>query len=309
MSVESDLLADRRRLKRRLNLWRSLAILVVAGLLVFMVGFDRKTGGFGFARGPYIAWIDLVGVIQEDRWMQETLRDVAADPDAKALLVYISSPGGSTFGSEQLFVELRAVAAKKPVVAVIGTMGASGGYLAALAADRIYARESSIAGSIGVLFQTVEVSRLMDKMGISADQVTSGPLKGEPSPFKPLSAEARGAVQQLVNQSYDWFVGLLVARRNIPDARARELADGRIYQGREAVKLGLIDAIGGDREAVDWLERDRGVERNLPQRRLRPGPPLAGWAEQSLGVIRKVFLPERLTLDGLLSLWQPDPQP
>lgn len=308
MSLESDLLADRRRLKRRLNLWRGLAIVVIAGLLAFLVGFDRSSGRFGLARGPHIAWIDLVGVIQEDRWMQETLRDVADDADAKALLVYISSPGGSTFGSEQLFVELRAVAARKPVVAVIGTMGASGGYLAALAADRIYARESSIVGSIGVLFQTVEVSKLMEKVGVAADQITSGPLKGEPSPFKPLSPEARGAVQQLVNQSYDWFVGLVASRRNLPDARARELADGRIYQGREAVTLGLMDAIGGDREAIEWLERDRGVPKNLPQRHLRPGPPLGGWAEESLGMIRKVFLPERLTLDGLMSLWQPDPK-
>lgn len=308
MSLESDLLADRRRLKRRLSLWRGLAIVVIAGLLALLAGFDRSAGRFGISGGPHIAWIDLVGVIQEDRWMQETLRDVADDHDAKALLVYISSPGGSTFGSEQLYVELRAVAARKPVVAVIGTMGASGGYLAALAADRIFARESSIAGSIGVLFQTVEVSRLMEKVGVSADQVTSGPLKGEPSPFKPLSTEARGAVQDLVNQSYDWFVGLVAARRNLPDARARELADGRIYQGREAVKLGLIDAIGGDREAIDWLVRERGIDAGLPQHRLRPGPPLPGWAEQSVAMARKVFLPERLTLDGLMSLWQPDPK-
>ncbi len=306
MSVESDLLADRRRLKRRIAWWRGLAVLVIAALVAFLATYDPAEGRFVLRRGDYIAWLDVVGVIAEDRRLESAIRDIAKDDDAKAVIVYISSPGGSTYGAEQLFVELRKLADKKPVVAVIGTMGASGGYLTALAADRTFARESSIVGSIGVLFQTVEVSRLMDKLGISAEAITSGPLKAEPSPFKPLSDRGRVAVQDLVNKAYEWFVGLVADRRNLPMEQARQLADGRVFHGREALEAGLIDQIGGDREALDWLARERGIDRGLPYRHFPVQPVFSDLAEQGARIIGKSVFPERLTLDGLISLWHPD---
>jgi protease-4 len=306
MSVESDLLADRRRLKRRIGWWRGLAILAIAALVAFLVTFDAAEGRFVLRRGDYIAWLDVVGVITEDRRLETAIRDIAKDDNAKAVIVYISSPGGSTYGAEQLFVELRKAAERKPVVAVIGTMGASGGYLAALAADRTFARESSIVGSIGVLFQTVEVSRLMDKLGVTAEAVTSGPLKAEPSPFKPLSERGRASVQHLVNQAYEWFVGLVADRRGLAVTRARELADGRVFHGREALDAGLIDQIGGEQEARDWLAREKGIDRNLPRRLYPAEPVISGLAEQGARIIGKSVFPERLTLDGLVSLWHPE---
>ncbi len=306
MSVESDLLADRRRLKRRIAIWRGLAILGIAALVAFLASFDPTEGRFVLRRGSYIAWLDLKGVITEDRRIESAIRDIAKDSDAKALIVYISSPGGSTYGAEQVFVELRKVAAQKPVVALIGTMGASGGYLAALAADRIFARESSIAGSIGVLFQTVEVSQLMDKIGVKAESITSGPLKAEPSPFKPLSDKGRAAVQHLVDKAYDWFVTLVATRRGMDTRRARELADGRVFHGREALELGLIDEIGGDREAVMWLAREKGIDEKLPYRHFPAEPVISGFAEEGARLIGKSVFPERLTLDGLISLWHPE---
>lgn len=306
MSVESDLLADRRRLKRRVSWWRGLAILAVAALVAFLATYDANEGRFVLRRGDYVAWLDVVGVITEDRGLESAIRDIAEDDDAKAVIVYISSPGGSTYGAEQLFVELRKVAERKPLVAVIGTVGASGGYLAALAADRSFARESSIVGSIGVLFQTVEVSRLMEKVGISAEAITSGPLKAEPSPFKPLSDRGRAAVQDLVDKAYEWFVGLVATRRGMPVERARQIADGRVFHGREALDLGLIDQIGGDREALDWLAREKGIDRNLPYRHFPAKPVFSDLAEQGARIIGKSVFPERLTLDGLISLWQPE---
>ena len=126
------------------------------------------------------------------------INKILKDDQAKALLVYINSPGGSTYGSERLFKALRRVAEKKPVVAVIGTIGASGGYLTALAGDRIFAGESSITGSIGVIVQLTEFSSLMETLGVKADAITSGKLKGEPSPFKPISVGGRQNLQDMV---------------------------------------------------------------------------------------------------------------
>ncbi len=301
MAWDTDSIVDRRRLKRRLVLWRTAAIVAAAGLAVILVG--RLTGTAG--DDARVARIAVTGVIVEDRDREAALARVAAEPDVKALIVHINSPGGTTFGGEALYRGLRRVAEKKPVVAVIGTVGASGGYMAALAADRILALETSITGSIGVLWQTAEFSRLLDRLGVSAESITSGPLKAEPSPFKPLSERARQAAQDLVDETHAWFVDLVAERRGLPRDRAAALADGRVYSGRAAQAAGLIDDIGGEAAARAWLASARDIDRDLPVVDLDYGdePPLLRRVLDRL--LGKSFLPERVTLDGLMSVWHP----
>lgn len=301
MPVDSRHDPDRRRLKRRLNFWRVVTLLLVIGLgLWLFVDWQSATPG------DHIARLDITEIIVEDDRRQEAIDHIEHDPSAKALIVYINSPGGSTYGSEILYKSLRRVSEAKPVVTVIGTVGASGGYLAALAGERIFAGESSIVGSIGVMVQLTEVSELMKKVGVSATAITSGELKGEPSPFKPLSAAARENLQSMVSATYDWFLALVTDRRPIAEADARQLADGRVMIGLIAVENGLVDEIGGLQEARGWLESERGIAQGLPVRSIdysEPKPLIARLFSQMMG---KSVLSERLTLDGLLSLWQPE---
>jgi protease-4 len=301
MSLDADAIVDRRKLKRRLIVWRMAAIAAVA-TLVFVALFPVQD----FYVRDHIASLRIAGLITDDHKRLSALDKVARSPQAKALIVSINSPGGTAVGGETLYHALRRVAEEKPVVALIRTVGASGGYMAALAADRICARENSITGSIGVIVQTAEISGLLEKIGIKTEALVSAPLKGEPSAFAPLTDAARQATQELIDDSHNWFVDLLASRRGLSAEDARALADGRIFTGRQALQVRLIDSVGGMREARTWLNQDRGVPTGLPLKELVIEQGATSLLAQLLGSAEKTLLSERLTLDGLLTLWQPE---
>jgi protease-4 len=301
MSLDTDAMLDRRRLKRRLSLWRLAAVISVVALVAVALG---RFGDLG--REPHVARIDVAGIIVEDHDRLDAIEELVEDDNAKALIVRIDSPGGTTAGGESLFYALRRVAEEKPVVAVIGTLGASGGYMAALAADHIVARESSITGSIGVILQTAEISGLLDKLGITTEAIKSGPLKATPSPFEPLSDESRVATQAVVDDTHSWFVALVAERRELEQATAEGLSDGRIYTGRQALEKNLIDALGGEREAREWLAESHDISKSLPVVKVKFGEEEDLVDKFFSSLAGKTFLSERLTLDGLISLWHPD---
>ena len=297
--MDADAILDRRRLKRRLVFWRLTAALAVMALIAVGVGqyYSRDR--------THVARLSITGFIMEDIERREAIDEFVARDDVRAVIVRINSPGGTTTGSEQIYHALRRVAAEKPVVAVIGTIGASGGYIVAIAADHIIAMETSLTGSIGVLFQTAEFTGLMEKLGITPFSLKSSPIKGQPSPMEPVTEEVRKALRVLLEDSYDWFTELVQKRRKFDAAELKQVADGRVFSGRQAVKMRLIDALGGERAARRWLKESHGISPDLPTVDVR-------WGEESSLIARtldtvagKLFKNERLTLDGLLSVWQP----
>ena len=303
MSLDADALIDRKRLKRRLGLWRALAILALVAVVVVAVG---RVDGFGFLQKPHVARLTVSGVITDDRKRDEALARVANDSNVAALIVHINSPGGTVVGGETLYRSLQATAEKKPVVAVMGTLATSGGYMAALAADYILAREGTITGSIGVVLQTTDLTGLLSKLGISAEAIKSGPLKAVPSPFEPLSDEAREATMAVVTDMYNMFVDMVVEQRKLPRETVLKLADGRIYTGRQAAANGLIDGNGGEEEARQWLEEERDISKSLPVRDVRIKRGTVGWLKLVGRLTGITLFSERLTLDGLVSLWHPE---
>jgi protease-4 len=299
VALDSDLLVDRRRLKRGLHFWRAAAILIALAL-VFVA-----TGRMGPLGEDYIARVEITGIILNDRERIEALQHIAEDGRAKALLVSIDSPGGTVVGGESIYRVLRNVAAKKPVVAVMDDTAASGGYMVALGADQIFAHEATVTGSIGVIMQAAEVTEMLDKLGIKTIEIKSGPLKAQPSPFEKLTPEARRATQDVVDDIYDMFVRMTAERRRLTPERARQLADGRVYTGRQAVANGLVDRIGEQSDAVEWLIRERGVAERLPVRDVDTSRDFSSWAERLDSLARKTVFSERLTLDGLVAVWHP----
>ena len=304
MTLESDLLLDRRRLKRRLFLWRTVAVLAVvaAGLLALGRDADSVLGR------EHVARLTVAGAITEDRKLVEAVDAVARDDTARALLVVIDSPGGTVAGGEALHGAIARVAAKKPVVAVMGGTAASAGYMIAMPAERVFARESTLTGSIGVKLQVPEFSGLMEKLGIGDNSLASGALKDEPSLARKLSAPGREMLQGIVADMHDQFIEMVAAGRSMDVARVRELADGRPYTGRQALKLGLVDAIGGEREARGWLAEAKQLSIALPAREVGR----RGLAERALGDsfmglltgLLKTVLSQQL--DGAWAIWQPD---
>ena len=297
--MDADAILDRRRLKRRLILWRLLAAFAVMALIAVGVG------KFAIPSDRHVARLSIDGFISEDRQRGDAIENLIGEDDVEAVIVRINSPGGTTTGSEQIYHSLRRVAAEKPVVAVIGTIGTSGGYIVAVAADHIIARETSLTGSIGVLFQTAEFTGLLENLGIKPFTLKSSPLKGQPSPIEPVSEAVRESLKILLKDSFDWFSGLVRDRRNLDSATLAAATDGRVFSGRQAIKLRLIDGLGGEMAARRWLRESHDISEDLPVRNVRWGENagLIAWTLDTLG--GKLFKNERLTLDGLLSVWQP----
>lgn len=285
MALEPDLLLDRRRLKRQLAFWRTTLVLgVVVGLAVF---FGSGTGpASSVLGGQHVARLTLSGTISEDRRTLRLLERAARDDDMRALLVMINSPGGSVAGGEAFHSAIARVrAAGKPVVAVMGGTAASAGYMVALPAHRIFARESTLTGSIGVLLQSFNAAELLENLGVRPESITSGPLKDQPSPFRPLTEEGRAALATVVEDMQSQFVAMVAAGRDMPEAQVRAVADGRVMTGRQAMALGLLDAIGGEAEARTWLAEQHDIPRDMRVRDMDP----RGTAERALSSMADAF--------------------
>jgi protease-4 len=318
MPLDAELLADRRRLRRKVSFWRVLSFLVLIGAAVGAgVAYSGKTP-FGTVQAQ-IARISVSGVIAGSQKTSDLLKRVGDSASVRGVVVSISSPGGTTTGSEELFRAIRRLAEKKPTVAFVDGTAASGGYITALGADHIVARETSLVGSIGVLFQFPNVSKLLDKVGVDVEEIKSSPLKAEPSGFHPTSPEARAALAQIVGDTFDWFKTLVAERRSLNPEELAKVSDGRVFNGRQGIGLKLVDELGDERQAVAWLERNRGVPTNLPVRDWKPttdrslglwtmaasGAALAGLGEVSARFNAAAEALEVRRLDGLLALWQP----
>lgn len=315
MTIDADALADRRQLKRNLTLWRFAAVAALGlALLTFTM---RDTPLF---HRTQIARVEVTGIITDDRDLQKLLKDLRDDNSVKGVILAINSPGGTTTGAEALYDSVRYLAEKKPVVAVLGTVAASGGYIAALSADHIVARGNTLTGSIGVLFQWTQLSGLMDKVGIEMQEVKSAPLKAEPNPYHKPSPAALAVTRDLIQSSYDWFLNLVSTRRHMDLAEARKLGDGRVYTGFQAVDNGLVDEIGGEAQAVAWLAKTAHISSTLPVVTREPDRPVdqfgllgaralgEGFATGIASLAGKTLQTKTLTLDGLTSVWQAEGQ-
>ena len=300
MTLDTDAYLDRRRLKRGLLFWRLAAVAaVVAAVAAGYARFD------GYPLSEYVARFEVDGIILQDPKRDELLAGIADDRRAKALIVRIDSPGGTFVGGETLFRSLRRVAETKPVVAVMDGMATSGGYMAAVAADHIVARSGTITGSIGVIFQTADITGLLEKIGIKPETFKSGPLKAQPNPFEEISPAARDATQGVVRELYAMFVDMVAERRGLERTRVVGIADGRVFSGRHARELGLVDALGDEEEARTWLEEQRGVAKTLPIRKValkRERELIWDMLDETVG---KALFSERLRLDGAIAVWHP----
>src|ERR1700716_2700580 len=322
MSLDSDVIVDRRRMRRKLTFWRVAAVVVAIGAIVTVGVLATPGGRQALTTSGSIARVNIEGLIRSDQTRVEALERLEKS-SAAAVVVHINSPGGTTAGSEQLYDALVRLKAKKPLVVVVEGLAASGGYITAIAADHIVAQQSSLVGSIGVLFQYPNFTELLKTVGVKVEEVKSSPLKAAPNGFEPTSPEARAALDSLVKDSYAWFRGLVKERRGMDDASLEKAADGRGFTGRPGVGVKLVDQLGGEKTAVAWLVANKNVKSDLPVRDFKLSSrfgdltflrtaasisldafglsPVARQIEQA-GIAQAV---EHFGLDGMLALWRP----
>jgi protease-4 len=307
-----------------LTFWRVFALAILAVAMVGLYFFNTGSDGLSSKSAPHIAKVRVEGTIFENDELLKRLKDVEDSDAVKGVILSVDSPGGTTAGGEAIYEAVRKLAMKKPVVSQVGTLAASAGYMIASASDHIVARQSSIIGSIGVLFQYPDISQLLANLGVKVETIKSSPLKAEPNFFNPASEEAKAMIHRMIIDSYDWFVGLVQERRKFTHEQVLALADGSVFTGRQAVANKLIDELGGEEKALGWL-KTRGVDDKLPvvewkpveksslgmffsQSALKMLAKYLGIPEESAGILRELT-GDRMFLDGLVSVWHVDGKP
>jgi protease IV len=320
MSLDVDQAIDRRRMRRKVTFWR---VFGVAAVLVAVAGLFAAAGGSNYVEksSAHVARVTIGGLIRNDRQRVEMLEEIEKS-GAKAVLIVIDSPGGTVTGSEQLFNALRKLSEKKTVVAVVEGAAASGAYIAAIGTERIFAPRSAIIGSIGVIFQYPNFYQLLQKIGVDVESIKSSPLKASPNGLEPTSAEAKAAVASLVADSYGWFKDLVKDRRALDNATLAKVADGRVFTAAQAMPLKLIDQIGDEKAAREWLAKNKDVSVDLKVRdwkvrtagsefrwlsAVASALEFAGLSSVASAISNDSLLRAAATaqLDGLLALWHP----
>lgn len=321
LATSADDIIDRRRLRRKIGFWRIVSFVLLAVFLIAMILFGARDLLLSKTGKDHIAKVEITGVITNDGPMLKLLDRLKDEDRVKGVLLSISSPGGATVGGEVMYNSVRELADEKPVAVSVGTLAASAGYMIASASDQIVAHRSSIVGSIGVLFQYADASELMEKIGVKVEAVKSSPLKAEPNPFSPASEEAVAMIDRVIQDSYAWFVDIVTERRELTRPQVLALADGSIFTGNQALANGLIDAIGGEKTALDWLKKDKELGEKLEvvtYKPTRPGDNIFG-SSALVQHVAKVFgldltpyqavqlqevIKEKLPLEGLVSEWR-----
>lgn len=300
--MNTDALIERMKLKSQVRRWR---VLFVLSLVVFLLLLAGPAGRFPVVQEAYVARVSIAGIIDEDLYRDQVIRDLAEDEQARAVIVYINSPGGTAAGGEALFESIRHLSSRKPTVAVMGNLATSAGYLAAIGANRIFAQHATITGSIGVIFQSPNVGKLAEKIGVELEVIKTDPLKGEPSFFAPISPEAREMVGKVMDDFHAVFIRHVSERRGMPLDKAKHLSNGRIFSGGEALELGLVDAVGTNFDAEEWLKKEYGLAPDMETIEVdlaEPQAPLEQVFSAWLGH-HNLLIPNFFSVNGLLSRW------
>lgn len=230
---------------------------IFIGLFVIFFGFSMVmlSSVGGIDSGPQVGVVEVIGPITDSKKAVKDIRRFVKDDNIKALVIRVDSPGGSVGPSQEIYDAVKKAKAIKPLVVSMGSTAASGGYYIACGADTVYANPGTITGSIGVITQVITVDKLVEKADIEVHTVATGKFKDSGSPFKEFSVDDEVYFRSMIDDIYDQFVEDVAACRKIDEAKVRELADGRVYTGRQAKKNKLVDELGSMQDAVDFVAK------------------------------------------------------
>ena len=292
-NVWKDLLRRPFRKRHPVIFW-GLILLLLAGVGVF----GAALGSNGLMSGQRIALVSVSGPIMDPEPALEWIRKVERDPMIAGVLLRVDSPGGGAAASQEIYSAVRELARKKPVAVSMGSLAASGGLMVSMAGSRVFANASTVTGSIGVRMDIPQLQGLMGKIGVGQETITTAPYKDAGSYMRPLSTEQRDYFKKVLDDMHQQFVDIVADGRHMEHARAAALASGKIFTGREAVQLGLVDELGGQQTALAWLSEQCGVP---AERKLVTRPKEGGWLPRSL----KTMLGVDLSALGSLSSSSP----
>ena len=241
-----------------------MASLTVGGVFVFFLLVVIASGWFSgrsmvVSVGDKIGVLEVEGAITDARQLVEQIDDFRDQSNIKAIVVRINSPGGGVGPSQEIYSELKQLAAEKPVLVSMGSVAASGGYYIAVAGQRIFANPGTMTGSIGVIMSFPNYQELMGKVGVHTEVVKSGRFKDIGSATRPFSTAERELLQAMVDDVHQQFVEAVSEGRNIPQDRLKPFVDGRIFSGRQAKAVGLVDELGTFTDTVKYAAKLAGL--------------------------------------------------
>ncbi|MDD5099359.1 MAG: signal peptide peptidase SppA [Syntrophales bacterium] len=239
-----------------------ICLLVLIGMVFFMViyGLGLFRGADSFGLGERIGVVRIEGIIGDAGEIVDQIKEFAEDKSIRAVVLRLDTPGGSVAPAQEIYQAVRELRKNKKVVVSMGAVAASGGYLIAVAADKIVANPGTITGSISAVMHYANVEELLRKVGVRSSVIKSGKFKDIGSPTRDMTAEERALIQGIIDDIYNQFVNTISENRNIPLSKILPLADGRIFTGRQAKELGLIDDLGGLQDAVRLASRLSGSD-------------------------------------------------
>ncbi len=274
---------------------------ILSVLGIFILVLFLSDDGFN---EPHIAKITIEDIIIQDTYRYKKLDEISKDENTKAVIALINSPGGTIVGGETLYKSIKNIAQQKPVVTVMGEVATSAAYMASLGSNYIFAQEGTVTGSIGVLVLTSEVTELAKKIGISTEIIKSGDLKASPSPLEKMTPKVRQETEKIVKDMSKNFINLVKLERELDNNVIEIISDGRIFTGKSAVSLGLVDGIGNIKEAKDYLNTQYDLK-ELPLLDIEIIKEET-FAEQFFSHFSKSFdIKKIFNLKGLISIWLP----
>ncbi len=277
MSIEAEVFEQAKKRARRkgfifASVLFSLIIISLFTLNSFLE-FEKKS--------PHIARVKIDGPVFDDFSLNSLIYDLEINPDVKAVIIHINSPGGSVVGAESTFVAISELSKQKPSVSVLGETATSGGYLIAVATDHIISRANTITGSIGVILQYPNLSKLLNNIGVDINTLRSSDLKASFNFFEKPTAKAIAEQKRVIQETFSWFKETVAQKRKLTGIDLEKVSQGGIFTGRTARKLGLVDLIGGEKEALKYLEEEINIK----------GLPVIDWVsyKKSSTLFDKIF--------------------
>ena len=245
--------------RRRLFFWRTISFITVA--IIVYLSFENKEKS---SSNDYIANYNISGLLISADEIIEDLEELKSSNEVNSIIISVDSPGGTTVSAEEIYLKLKEVSSVKPTAIVMRNIATSGAYLLSLGGDVIFTRENTITGSIGVLLQWARVDEALSKLGIEVNEVKSGKLKAEPDFFGEIDEEAQQVTKEIIDETFEWFIRIVKVERNLNPSEIYTISDGRIFTGRQAIELNLVDEIGDKNDAKIWLVENKEIDSNSP---------------------------------------------
>ena len=283
--------------QRRKKLIRGLLFFVTFILILFFLNLFLKK------ESPFIAKLSIDSIIMNNPEFIRKLDSLKNNKNLKAVLVDVNSPGGTVVGSREIYNNLKKISENIPVAISMKEVAASGGYMVALAGNKIFCYEGTITGSVGVIMQSVNIEKLLQSLGIEPVIFKSGELKAKPNPVEGLNSNEKDIIQNVIESIHESFLTMVKNNRKISEDNLKIISDGRIFTGIEAKKINLVDEIGSEKDALDWLKTETSVEKDIDVIKIENETNFSNILD--ILSLKSILKKKIATSNGLFAIWAP----